>query len=436
MVVHKDRANASVGRKGKGEKIIPILLLLIVNTLIPILLLEGVLRVFPGIISEPVLVEFPKALRHQVADRLGLPLKQARRCISSADRYDKGPELCLAYPNFLWIHRLDAVARQYGAQAEIHQDSNGFCNPEQKGTRDQNDILFVGDSFTWCWTVGSDKAFSSLLENRLGETTYNLGFPGIGPYEYVEILKRFGLEYSPRLVVMNIYEGNDLRDSARYWRSVEAWGGKGAVEDGTTNDKRKNPLLSKLVLNNSYSLSFIGASIETVRKRFFRHSIDFRYLVNVNGEEIPMNVANADRDEVKNARRLREGKVRLAMWRDALVEFVRLADKHGFRPVVTYIPSAHTAYAANVVFEDRMVGLDLAYLSSTQRAYLNQLAGELGFTFLDLTESLQHAVVSGPLAYFPGSVHLTKHGHALIADALAPFLKTVMDSAAPDGGWE
>ncbi len=46
--------------------------------------------------------------------------------------------------------------------------------------------------------------------------------------------------------------------------------------------------------------------------------------------------------------------------------------------MVTYIPSAHTAYAASVTLEDIAVGRDVAHLSASQRAYLRGLVAELG----------------------------------------------------------
>lgn len=411
------------GSRPKRRRVIPTLLLLTISVLLPVLLLEGVLRALPGLISQPVLLEFPKQLRREVAARLGLPLKQARRCISSADRFDQGPELCLAYPDFQWVHTLDAVDRQYGAVEQINQDANGFCNIGSKAGRLHNDVVFIGDSFTWCWTVKPDRTFSSLLENKLDMTTYNLGFPGVGPYEYIEILRRYGLAYKPWLVVMSIYEGNDLRDGERFRKSVAESASKGVAAEHGRPDKRESlASLSKRVLNNSYGLSFISASIEALGKRFFTDDTDFRYSVSAEGETIPMNVLNADRDEVKSARRLRQGKAGPAVWRDALERFVKLSERHGFRPVVAYIPSAHTAYANSVAFEDSVVASDVAHLSETQRDYLGNLAAELGYHFVDLSSHLQQAVAAGPLAYFPGNVHLTARGHALIADALAPIL--------------
>lgn len=418
----------SMAGRRQGKKVIQVLVLLLVSILLPILLLEGALRIYPKLISEPVLLEFPKALRREVAARLGLPLKQARRCIASEDRDDHGPELCLAYPDFQWVQKVDAIDRQYGAREQIPQDGNGFCNTRHKAERSQQDIVFIGDSFTWCTSVAPDKTFPALLENSSGATTYNLGFPGVGPYEYVEILKRFGLQYAPRLVVMSVYEGNDLRDGERYWKNVNEKRGRAADRSERKYDRQDHKVWSKRLLNNSYALSFISASIEDSGKRFFSDGVDFRYRVSVGGNEVPMNVANADRDEVKSARRLRTGKAYTSVLRDALVEFIHLAKKHHFRPVVTYIPSAHTAYAASVAFQDSSVGEDVAYLSARQRTYLLQLSDELGFTYIDLTEPLQQTVVTGTLAYFPGNVHLSERGHILIADILTPLLTTMVRS--------
>lgn len=421
------------GSRGKGpRRILGLLLLIVISTLIPLFLLEVVLRIYPVLISEPVLVEFPKSLRREIAIRLGLPVKQARRCIPSSERYDRGPELCIAYPDFQWIQKVDDIDKQYGAQEQITQDANGFCNVQSKAERSHNDILFIGDSFTWCWTLQPEKTFSALLENALDQDTYNIAFPGIGPYEYVEILKRFGLQYSPKLVVMNIYEGNDLRDGMRYWKSVQENTPREKASDKQPDGSDDKSFLFSRLLDSSYSLNFISAAVEATDKRFFRDTVNFHYQVRVGDDNVPMNVTNSDRDEVKNAHRLSQGEVDLDVWKEALVEFLKLARTHQFIPVVTYIPSAYTAYSESVVFEDSDVGQDVAFLSSMQRKHLAALAAELDFFYFDLTPDLQKAVLSGTLAYFPGNVHLTERGHGLIAEALVPQLESLLASAGLD----
>src|SRR4029453_16463026 len=51
--------------------------------------------------------------------------------------------------------------------------------------------------------------------------TYNLGLPGRGPQEYLEILRAFGAQKQPGFAILDIYEGNDFGDSYRCheWKS-------------------------------------------------------------------------------------------------------------------------------------------------------------------------------------------------------------------------
>ena len=403
----------------------------VISTIVALIVCEAVLRYYPTLVSEPVLMEFPKPLRRDIASRLGLPLKQARRCISPAERYDKGPELCLAYPDFEWVQRVDEIDRQYGAREVTPQDSNGFCNTRDKAQRNHNDIVFIGDSFTWCTAVRPEDTFAARLETASGYTTYNLGVPGIGPYEYVEILRRFGLKYAPRIVVMSIYEGNDLRDGIRYQKYVDEE--RAAPASGREADGAAGFSILKHLRNSSYSLSYIGAALEALSKRFHEEKINFHYRVKSSGNTVPMNVTNADTDEVKNARLLAQGKVSLEVWRRALVEFAKLAREYRFEPFVVYIPSAYTAYASSVVFEDDAAAAAVRSQSDLQRQYLAGLARELGLEFLDTTHYLQDVVQNSPLAYYPANVHLTEQGHALIAMALEPRLRAIMDKSVEKG---
>ena len=159
------------------------------------------------------------------------------------------------------------------------------------------------------------------------------------------------------------------------------------------------PLL-KRIWKRSYSLNYLQASTATAFNRLRGDKINFHYRVKVNGETIPMNVTNADTDEVRNARRLERGEVSLEVWRNALAEFAALGRKYNFIPVVVYLPSAYTAYASSVVFEDAGVAGVVNAQSAAQRVYLKKLAGELHFTLFDTTGALQCAVDPSPLPIF------------------------------------
>ncbi|MGI9415485.1 MAG: hypothetical protein ACR2PM_17550, partial [Hyphomicrobiales bacterium] len=177
---------------------------------------EGVLRLVPSLIDVAVLERFAPSLRSQIARRVGLPVRADRLCIPSGERHDRGPDLCINRPNVKYPVRADPKDLARGAVEILPLDGKGFCNLPGHAARAKADIVMLGDSFTWCTAVGAEAAFTTLVEASLQAPAYNLGVAGIGPYEYLELLRRFGLPLGPKVVVMNIYEGNDLRDVLKY----------------------------------------------------------------------------------------------------------------------------------------------------------------------------------------------------------------------------
>jgi hypothetical protein len=387
--------------------------------------LEIVLRLWPGLMSPAVVANFERPLRRQVAERLDLPLKQARRCIAPEERSDGGPELCLIAPQMTYRQPVDPADVALGAEAVLLHDGRGFCNPPQKVERPQAVIVSLGDSFTWCSGVAPEATFTALLEPALGVTTYDLGVPGVGPYEYLEILRRFGLALEPRLVLLDFYEGNDLRDADRFAKQIarasSAPGGGGGSSAPAARDS-----LGEMLLDHSYALNFVAGSVEHLAEQWRPQEIDFRYQVAVRGQTTPINGGQTDRDEVEYARKLGRGEIGPQLWDRALDDFATLAGAYGFIPVVTYIPTAYTAYARTVVFADPTIGPDLAAMSRAQRKHLQRQSEARGLAFVDLTAAVQAAVVGAELAYFPFNLHLTPAGHQIVASALAPKLEALL----------
>jgi hypothetical protein len=153
--------------------------------------------------------------------------------------------------------------------------------------------------------------------------------------------------------------------------------------------------------------------------------VDFRYTLQLPGGDVKFNVDSLDEDEVLYARRVLDGRISLDLWDDALRRFGELAREHGFTPVVSYTPSAHTAYGERVRFSDPELRPLLAEFSHRQREFLAERASAMGYLFRDLTPDLQQAAArsdASSLLYDPHSIHLTPAGHEAIADSLAHFL--------------
>jgi hypothetical protein len=78
--------------------------------------------------------------------------------------------------------------------------------------------LIVSDSFNWAG--GQNGNYTALLEQKL-ENYYgkhrvdiiNAGYPGTHTVEQLAMLKKYGLQYNPDLVILGFFVGNDFRDA-------------------------------------------------------------------------------------------------------------------------------------------------------------------------------------------------------------------------------
>jgi hypothetical protein len=392
--------------------------LVVVSLVAALAFMEASLRLMPSLISVPLLANFPAPLRHRIADELSLPSINDYVVIGTAERADHGPPLYHPAPNSMFITVRDPADTALGAVSGVKRDSRGFCNPLANGSRTHVDIVVVGDSFTACTGIEAADTSSNYLEQMGPYTTYNLGVGNLGLYEYVELLRRYGLAMKPRAVIMNIYEGNDLRDAVRYQTFLQSG-----------RDRREGQNELERILSLSYAASFLYAAQAWMLADWngiLGLSDDYRYSARSQGVVVPMNITNGDLGEVRDAKRLKNGEISLDLWDPPLRAFKELAQANGFIPIVTYTPSMHSAYADTVVFEDQDTGSVMRHLSAAQREWLMKKTAELGLAYLDLTPAFQVAAKEGPLTHFPANVHLTPYGQRVSAAAWKPFIDKLL----------
>ena len=392
---------------------------------------ELALRAFPTAIPTNFLKRFERGLRLEIAQRRHLPNESQTRLLP---RDDGGPPIRL----FLPFSRVPFEYEDTGESGEMIMDALGFCNArEDKAERDSISLLAIGDSFTVCHPPAPGAAWPSQLGRHLGVTAYNLGRGGYGPYEYVQILRAIGVTKKPSTVVMLVYEGNDLRDSLRYW----------AYRAGSPNERARlaeraslralavDPAryLANPLGRHSYAYNLAVVCTTKAVSTLIEQSIndgsaraDFRYWLEFAGSSVRMNVRNTDEDEARIAIAFARGEVDFDALGGALASYAALARSHAFLPVVAYAPSAHTAYARFVRFDDPSVGRALSEFSEAQREYLDARTHELGLEFVDLTPELQAAAARDRdvrLLYFPINLHFSPAGHEVVADVLARFME-------------
>lgn len=393
-------------------------------------LLEIFLRLFPGLIPLSLLVNFQENLRREIAERAGLP---AAANTLPVERDDSGPPLRMYRPGAGVSFPFDP--EDGDAVGSVAMDGQGFCNPKGSYDRPSIDMIAIGDSFTWCVGVVPEDTWPIRTGVLSGASVYGLGIGGIGPYEALQLLRRFGLPKSPKVVVMNIYGGNDLRGAVafhEYREKLFEHQGKAHLVDACVGLPGPvcviyRTLKEGFVGRHSYAFNLMANGTRDGLLRIKRalapaekkEEPSFRYRVRLGEREVLFNRGNADLDDLEYAGRLKKGDVTFAAFDEALERFTALAREHGFKPVVSFTPAAYAVYRDRATFEDAAAGELIQWFSDAERKYFAERSRVLGYTFVDFTPALQQAAGErGKLLYFPSNVHLTKAGHAILAETL------------------
>ena len=385
--------------------------------------LELALRLVPSAIPLNLLTEFEPTLRSAIAKQRKLQRVEDTVLLP---RDDGGPA------ERMWIYKpaveVTVPFDEAGIVETVRMDDAGFCNADAAAYEKLKrlDVAAIGDSFTFCTYVVPADAWPAVLATRTGLRVYNFGMPGRGLHEYMQTLKAFALAKHPRFVVVAVYEGNDLRDAARFHQGGDSAGPNAQRPCPFASDRLcawherlKHGFLGRHSYGFNLALSGIWRSTYNRREK----EIDFHYDIRFpDGNTVTFNSRNGDLDEVTYARALARDEVSVDLFEGPLRSLVALGREHGFTPIVVYIPSAYTAYRHQAHFDDAAIERTLTEFSGRQRGYFARKAGEVGFVYRDLTPALQRAAAELPSTqrlYFRTNVHLTPAGHAVVAAEVA-----------------
>ena len=423
-----------------------------VGVLIFVLLLEVALRIIPALIPERLLAEFRPELRSEIAQRRGLPTLEETVLIH---RDDFGPELRIPKP----FTKRNWTGREPGIVVSTQVDGMGFCNSEGHSYGEPIiNLISLGDSFIWCTAIDPNDTWTGKLESLTGYSTYNLAAPDTGLSEHVQILKQFGIQKSPKFVIMSVFEGNDLKDAVTYESFVRESNDLGAVGSppGASSNRPtslpydpcrifQDPRQS-IIGRYSYAFNILlvlaqdicdAATKKVTPASVFPDKADnskigFGYRIVYPELSIEFDPSSIGSDDSTYAERLRSQNVGLEIFNQPLTDFVELSEQHDFVPVVAYTPAAYTAYASNVVFDNPTLGDLMPWFSQQQRAYFKERGSVLDYVFIDLTPVLQNAAKSAvkktDLLYFRSNRHLNQRGHTLVADFISETLGTIVGS--------
>jgi hypothetical protein len=378
-----------------------------------LVIFEVVLRLCPSLIGLALLDRFEPRLAAEIAGRIGLRTSNDYRVFTTEERTDQGNDFYFYKPNTEYFVPADEADKTAGIVETIKTDFVGFCDPRGAAQR-QPDILLISGSVPGCNGILPENSVMAQLATITGLTTYNMSVAGVGPYEYLEILRRFGLPMRPRAVIMAISEANDIRDCLRHL-------------DFRAGKRQQRRTSDNSLFAFSYALSVIKSGLELSIRTFNRvMGANFRYSAVVQNRRVALNVANGDLGELRDAKRVREGEVGPELYEPPLRAFVEIAKSRDFVPVVIDAPAAYSVYANSITFDDDQNGEVMRGYGDAQRQWLAANARRLGYIYVEVLPYMQKAAETRPLLYFPANVHLTAEGHKVLAEAMAPQMRALL----------
>ncbi len=306
-------------------------------------------------------------------------------------------------PGIFWQGSLSPEGRY----VSYRTDENGFRNAPQIH---QADIVFIGDSFTEGPSVPEEDTFVQQVGKKVKRSVANLGRGFYGPQQELIILRRYGLGYDPRVVVWQLFEGNDLSDATRF----AEW--------------RKNPVRT-----------------ESLAQQYFWHSLITHWL----DRTLPKDVVTLRKIQDTDGT---TGKVYLdysylpdepeheplgfAETKSAIEAGYRLCESRGIKLVVVFVPIKVRVLSPYVVFNDQQD--KERYLpggvADSERDFAHEIAKfcrQIDCPFIDATGALRrHASEDNHFIYMTGQdSHLDVAGHKVVAETLGAWLQTNLGDA-------
>lgn len=331
---------------------------------------------------------------------------------------------------------------------ELCTDRDGFRAPSPAGDLD---VVALGDSFTQAPQVSTEQAWPGALAARGAIRVGNFGVSGHGPQQYLGILNGFALARHPKVVVVALFEGNDIQEAeqfARFEASGLAWNEFQALRRGGRDETRAIPRIRRSVVTSAVRLA--GATL-----------LEEWGLTGGSAGALPGQGFNPVSGEIAGRRLamsfhpvyLERAAFDASAWRrqrgfeltlDALLGAREACDRIGAHLLVMLIPSKESLYLP-LFATPPTPGAFRAFLEAARpqrdppdwrdllehrRALTELLAATLedhGIEAVRLAEPFASRAAEGEMLYFASDTHWNPAGHALAAEILSRRVRALLD---------
>lgn len=284
-------------------------------------------------------------------------------------------------------------------------DGNGFRNQHGEAPAD---IVNLGDSYMDVG-VSNEDTFAARLERTSGLKTANYGRGWYGPFQYLEVFRRYALKNQPRIAIFAIFEGNDLADTRNYlnWRqggsyyhfvdlSSRSFVGRYVMALRSTADRVGNFTLRRLHPRTA-AIHLGTRTFHTI----FVYDTDPR-----SPEELAQSIEIKALDEI-------------------LQEFKTVCAQHSITPIVLFVPTkAHVylPYAEMPRFTPDEIKRATDHRPDLE-AVVQKTVGANGIQWISLTPPFEAAAREGRFLYYETDTHWNSEGRQLAAEFVASQLR-------------
>jgi lysophospholipase L1-like esterase len=295
---------------------------------------------------------------------------------------------------------------------EIVINRAGVRDDEELGPKDRDSvrILVLGDSLVLSVQVPFAQTFTEQLERHLNGgrspdrgvsvRVVNAGVQGYGPVEELLLFRRIVTDVQPDLVLVTVFVGNDAEEAL-------------TSQVKLSNDRPYVEALRESIANRLRRTVRRSMVLQVLRLRVVAATSRFRSTPVAPEPPLPSYARNP-------VPRITRG---IELTRDALAQLAEEARRAGARTGILLMPARFQVDDGDYGRLREIVaraGGELQRDAASER--FAAALGELGLPMLDLLPALRQAP-TGPDLFFQENVHLTLRGHAVVAEALARFVR-------------
>jgi len=306
------------------------------------------------------------------------------------------------------------LCNESGQFVTFDSDEHGFRNPRGIWSSPQMDIAIVGESMVEGYCGGDGKTFVDLIRARY-PLTLNLGISGQSSLLQLAAIKEYVASFRPRVVLWVFTEGVDLGDlqrEAEYPLLLRYLTTPGPSQHLLTRQSEIDAVERKHLDRLGIRARQRRGLPETARLApWFLSRLKLSALREELQASYGVAIGHAPTD-------LSDDRALLGLFRENLAQAQQVIRSWGGRLYFVYLPSWHRFRNGPRVAE-------------RERSTIFTLVSEVGVPIIDVSAAFKAEKDPLTLFAFRRFGHYDEKGHAVVADAVLPFLASDATQKTP-----